>query len=192
VLLSYSDFTTVADNEISDNVTGVSIEKGSDDTLVTLNTITDNSGKGVAVVSGVRNAIITNSISDNGNGGQADGIFLVEANNANNSQQPPVVDSVTTDGLQKLISGHVTGFAAGKYLIQLFGNPTGPSTQGKVFLGAVTITVTASGTATFALDFTPPEGVNWVDATATRLNGAGGGPGDTSTFSNAVRVTTIV
>jgi hypothetical protein len=137
------------------------------------NTIFFNGGNGVAVdgnVTGVR-------ISENNLGGSGTGPIGL-TNGANAPVQAPVLISVSGTPTGAAITGKLQGQPNTLYRIELYGSPVaGPlgSGAGLTFLGFVTVTTDAQGTALFG--FNPiipggvPAGVTFA-ATATNLAGS--------------------
>jgi hypothetical protein len=151
------------------------------------NIIAFNGGAGVTIfpwpfqnpsdTSGVENAILGNSIFGNLGGG------IVLGPGANNNQAPPVLTSAVSSHAEITIQGTLTSMPNTTYTLEFFSNPAGTS-QGKTFLGRITVTTDATGKATFTATFDveiDPGQV--ITATATDpLN-------DTSQFSNGGVVT---
>ncbi len=139
-------------------------------------------GTGVAIESGVGNAVIGNVITANASGlgidlttpGLLDGVSANDPGDAdagaNNGLNHPVITSAVAS------AGTVTVEASldvtdGDYRIEFFGNPSGsdPSGhgEGEVLLAARTLTVAGGMTATFQIPGAPGDEIT---ATATRIN----------------------
>ena len=136
------------------------------------NTIADNGGAGVDVLSGTGNSIRGNSIFSNGNLG----IHLNSANNANNNQAFPLLTSATRSASGTTISGTLTSTPSTTFDLDFFSNTTADPSgfgQGQTFLGTATATTDASGNANFTVTVsTPvPSGQPFISATATDPNG---------------------
>jgi titin len=137
------------------------------------NVIAFNPNDGVLVDTGIFNAILTNSIHDNGFKG-------IELQNGGNHNQPaPVLTSIQSLISGTTILGSVQGTPSTPYTIQFFTNAT-PGPEGKTFLGQVSVTTDGTGLASFtanlaSLNPTQP----YITATATSASG------DTSEFSTA-------
>jgi len=144
------------------------------------NVIAFNPGDGVLVDTGFFNSILTNSIFSNGR----KGIDLLDG--GNHSQPAPVLTSIQSVVSGTAILGTVQGKPSTPYTIQFFSNAvSGP--EGKTFLGQISVTTDASGSAFFtanlsvALDPTQP----FITATATSASG------DTSEFSTSFAPLTV-
>jgi titin len=104
---------------------------------------------------------------------------------ANHGQRAPQLSAVNTPLPSTTVKGILTS-SPGTYRLEFFASPPQPAAQGKVFLGFLTLTVPAGGSAVFTatgLAVLPPGSV--VTATATNLTG-GSLQGDTSPFSQAL------
>ena len=110
------------------------------------NIIAYNAGDGVMVNTGTGNPIRQNSIFANG----GLGIDLQSA--ANNSQPSPVLISAVSSGGSIAIGGTLTSAANTTYILEFFSNPSGTS-QGKTFLGFITVSTDATGKAKFTATF---------------------------------------
>jgi hypothetical protein len=113
-------------------------------TLVQGNTIWLNSGDGVRVDTGARNAVLSNSIVSNG----VLGIRL--ANGGNNNQAPPVISSVSSSGGFISVQGTATGPPNTTGTIQFFANDACDSSgsgEGQIFLGSVPAAFQGNGSA---------------------------------------------
>jgi len=134
------------------------------------NTIADNLGNGVTVNRGLRNSILANSIF--ANLGTSGAIGLVNGGNA--SQAAPALATATRaviGGQQRLaITGTATGTPRQQLVIEFFRNAAG-GTQASQFLGRVTVTTNASGSAVIAANLFLPLGTvaagDSITATAT-------------------------
>jgi hypothetical protein len=150
------------------------------------NTIADNLGNGVNVVSGTGNSILSDKIFANG----LLGISIVGdtdksgGTGPNNLQSFPDLTSAATGSSSTYVQGSLTSTPSTSFLIQFFAIVPASSgnTPGATLLGSVTVTSSAAGTA--AIQATVPTGApsgSVVVATATNL-----GTGDTSEFSASV------
>ncbi|HTX01802.1 MAG TPA: NosD domain-containing protein [Acidimicrobiales bacterium] len=164
------------------------------------NLIVDNTGTGVAVTgsSATRNAILSNSIYDNGNLGIELGTSGVAYNDPtsfgsgpNDSAPFPVLDAADSGSQSATLSGVLDSFASTSFQVQLFVSPSCDASgfgEGEHLLGAVAATSDASGHATFS-DTVPDSalpvgGGGVITATATVASGAD--EGDSSQFSRCV------
>jgi hypothetical protein len=140
------------------------------------NFIAFNGNDGVLIDGGAGNAIQHNSIFANANLG----IELI--NGGNNNQVAPALTSAVAGGGATVVQGTFTGRASTTYTIEFFADTNDPA-QGKQFLGSVTVTTGADGTASvmasFNLELSPGQ---WVTATATDPTN------NTSAFSQGVAV----
>jgi hypothetical protein len=136
------------------------------------NLIAYNDGDGVRVNMASGNAIHQNSIF--GNGGL--GIDLQAA--ANNSQAAPTLTAAVSSNGSITIGGTLTSAANTIYTLEFFSNPSGTS-QGKTFLGFITVSTDGTGKATFTATFAVALAPGQVmTTTATDPSG------DTSMFAN--------
>ena len=126
------------------------------------------------------NSIYANGASTYINGPASDqGIVL--ASGANNSQAAPTLTSAVVNGGTTTFSGSLTSTASTTFTIDLYSSPTldaGGNVEGKVYLGATTVTTNSSGvgTFTFAASTSAVSG-QYISSTATDPNG------NTSQFS---------
>ena len=155
------------------------------------NTITGSPGPGVAIGGGVGNAILSNSIYDNG--------FLgidIDLNQfgsplpndpqdpdtgPNNLQNYPVITDSSTDGKTVHVAGTLNSTPNGTFLVQFFaddGNAQGLA-EGRVFLGQRSVTTDGSGNVAFAFDLAFP-GISPSSAITSTATDSGG---NTSEFS---------
>jgi hypothetical protein len=145
------------------------------------NTIAFNA-KGVVLdgTTTVQNSILRNSIF--GNTGL--GIDLGSPP-ANHGQMAPKLTALRTTPASTTVKGSLTS-SPGTYRVEFFASPgTGPTFQGKTFLGFTTVTVPASGTVAFtATGLKAVPAASMVTATATNTT-SGAMLGDTSQFSQA-------
>jgi hypothetical protein len=141
------------------------------------NQIANNSGYGVFVASGNGNAILGNSIHDNG------GLGINLVNGGNNNQAAPVLTAASSSGAGTTISGTLTSVANTTFRVEFFSNqsldPSGYG-EGQSYLGFATVTTDGSGNASFtaALSGHVPLGQRYLSATATNLSA-----NDTSAFA---------
>ncbi len=154
------------------------------------NTIADNTGTGVVVVTGTGNAVLSNSIHDN----TAGGIKL--ANGGNNNQTAPVLTDANLVGNQITVDGTLAVKAGTRYLVQYFGNNPA-SDQGQTLLGSEVISPQPSD-ATAPLSFVtsaalPPGATITAIASVTTapVESVSPATGDTSAFSAAATVVGI-
>jgi parallel beta-helix repeat protein len=142
------------------------------------NVIAFSTHEGVLVDWGNGNAILGNSLHDNG----ALGIRL--DHNGNDNQAAPVQTAATSSGTGAAISGTLAGVANTTFRIEFFSNsspdPSGYG-EGQTYLGFTTATTDAGGNASFtATGLAPvPAGRAYLSATATNLT-----TNDTSAFSH--------
>lgn len=161
------------------------------------NWIAYNGAEGVVVASGLSNAILSNSIHDNGALGidlNADGVtandFLDADGNANQSQNYPDVYSAVASGGTTTIKGNLHSTPGRDFYVQLFLNtapdPSGHG-EGETLLGTWTYTTNAAGDAPFTvvLPYALPAGT-WISGTATDRATM-----DTSEFGKAAGVNAI-
>lgn len=163
------------------------------------NTIDENGGVGVYILSGTGNTISQNSIYENGMLGID--IFPTGPNindsldadvGPNNMQNFPVIDSVIhTIPLppHTLVKGHFNSVPNNDYHIEFFENYTGDTShygEGNTFIGSTDVTTDASGNATFS--FVGPSTPDFAVITATATDTAG----NTSEFSKDIKPITII
>ena len=153
------------------------------------NVISGNTGNGVTILdSGSNgNAILSNSIYDNGGLGidlGGDGVTPNDTNDIdtgpNNLQNYPVLISITTSGGNVNIVGTLNSIANTTFRLEFFGaGVVDPSDfgEGRFFLGSSNVTTDGSSNASFDLNFPLVPGVGRITATATDPNG------NTSEFS---------
>ena len=140
------------------------------------NTIAYNSSSGVLVTIGTGNSIRQNSIYDNGPSNTGPGIQI--SNGGNNSLSAPSITSDTVNGSTLTVTGSFTAPTANvSYVLEFFANPTSDS-EGKIYLGSLTVTPTSTGTQNFT--YTTTTTVTGTDPliTATLIDPSG----DTSQF----------
>ena len=141
------------------------------------NLIAYNGADGVRINAGTGDAIQQNFIFANG------GLGIDLLGSANKSQAAPALTSAVGSNGSTAVGGTMTSAANTTYTLEFFSNPSGTG-QGKTFLGSVTVTTDARGTAaftsTFAVTLAPGQ---VVTATATDPFG------DTSEFSSGIAVT---
>jgi uncharacterized repeat protein (TIGR01451 family) len=157
------------------------------------NTISFNGGAGVAVETGVNNAILSNSIVFNGGLGIDLAVTGVTPNDAadvdvgaNNRQNFPVITSASAAGTSTAIVGTLNSNPNTVFRIEFFSNQVPNASgfgEGQTFIGSATVTTNGAGDASFNPTFpvtVPPGQV--ITATATDPTG------NTSEFSRAVQV----
>ncbi len=147
------------------------------------NVIAFNFIAGVQIESGVGDAVLSNSIFQNGKSG----IALVPpavAPGPNNLQASPVL-TAALNGAGGTIQGTLVSVPGATFYLQFFSSPIpDPSGfgQGKTLVGGAYVTTDATGFAAFSAAATGDvEPSAWIAATATNL-----ATNDTSEFSNAV------
>jgi titin len=164
---------------------GIDLKNSSGNTLggaaATGNVIAGNGtttrAAGVLVAGSNDDTILADSIFSNGGLG-------ISLNRGNNSEAAPVLTSATYSSGTLTLSGSVTGTVGATLTVEFFSNPTG-SAQGETYLGSTTVTVPASGTATFSgVTFTTALTAKGDDITATATDGSG----NTSEFSTGLVV----
>jgi hypothetical protein len=161
--------------------------------LTTGNTIAFNGANGVVVVSGINNAILSNSIHNNtflgidlGNNGVTQNDVGDADNGANNLQNFPVLTAANSFGGSTTIQGTLDTKPSTTYRLEfysnIFSNPSGFG-EGQNLLGTTSVTTDASGNA--AINVTFPIAVangQVIAATATDSNN------NTSEFSRGIQV----
>src|SRR5439155_8566703 len=109
------------------------------------------------------------------------------ANDPNNFQNFPVIDSATSNSTTTSVTGTLTGPANSTFRIEFFASDTDPlglPAEGEQFLGFVDATTDAGGNASFSASLNVPVGIGRA-VTATASDGIG----NTSEFSAAVFTT---
>ncbi len=159
-------------------------------------------GTGVRITTGAGNSILGNSIYGNGGlgidlvvGAQVNTVTANDAGDAdagaNGLQNFPVLTSATTSGGFVTVVGSLNSRANQTYRIEYFLNPSTDPSEGRTFLGAITVTTDAGGNAAFTRSFGGGVVVNdRITATATALSGPD--INSTSEFSAARTVTAAV
>ena len=158
------------------------------------NAISGNGGAGIAIY----NASTGNRISGNsitGNNGLGidlwnDGVTANDPNDAdpgpNNLQNFPVLTDPATLGLGTTINGTLNSTANTAFRIEFFASPAGDPTgygEGQNFIGAISVTTNAGGSATIAATLPAIVPLNQkISATATDP------AGNTSEFSQNITV----
>ena len=185
--------TSGAQNVISGNLSSGIHCNGCQNQVIQGNLISTNAGTGVILFSqlnnALNNAILSNSIYDNGGLGidlGGDGVTPNDANDTdtgpNNLQNYPVLTSITTSGGNVNIVGTLNSVANTTFRLEFFGSdaddPSGFD-EGRFFLGSSNVTTDGSSNASFDLNFPLVPGVGRITATATDPNG------NTSEFSPA-------
>jgi hypothetical protein len=141
------------------------------------NLIAGNTGAGIAVASGHHNFFYRNSIHSNGGLGidlGNDGVTANDYNDgdggANYSNNFPVISSVVTIGSTTYITGSIDWYTdVQPVYIEFFSSPTADASgygEGRTYLGAVQVTLNASGDATFSLAVTGASVGDWITAVA--------------------------
>jgi parallel beta-helix repeat protein len=159
------------------------------------NIIAFNVEAGVQILSGVGDAVLSNSIFRNGKmgidlyvpGDPASGVTPnapAGSPGPNNMQAHPVL-TAALNGAGARIQGTLSSTPNATFLIQFFSSPVpDPSGfgQGKTLVGTALVTADATGFATIdAASSSDVSAYSWITATATNVATA-----DTSEFSNAV------
>jgi hypothetical protein len=149
------------------------------------NVIAGSISDGVLVFVSTGNAILGNSIHDNG--GQ--GIHLF--NGGNNNQAAPVLTSASSSSSSTTISGTLQSVAGTMFRIEFFANTTADPSgygQGRTYLGFTTVTTNSSGTGSFTVTLTTPlpAGQTVLSATATNQT-----TNDTSGFARDVSIPVV-
>jgi hypothetical protein len=142
-------------------------------TMAAANIIAFNAGDGVQVTDGTGVSILFNMMHDN----QGPGIVLGPGAN-HNPPAPTIMYQGAAGTAGGLIEGTLGGAAGATYRVELFTSLPGAPVQGNDLLDVVSVTLGASGTASFTapVSVAIPAGQS-VTATAT------GPDGDTSEFS---------
>ncbi|HEX3557712.1 MAG TPA: FG-GAP-like repeat-containing protein, partial [Pyrinomonadaceae bacterium] len=163
------------------------------------NTIAFNKQDGVSISGGSGNAVLSNSIHDNGTTVQDlgidlndDGVTPNDANDAdtgpNNLQNFPALTSAISSGGNTTIQGNLNSTASTVFRLEFFSNPACDASgngEGQAFLGSASVTTDAGGNA--MINTTLPVAVapgQSVTATATDPSN------NTSEFSACVAATT--
>jgi uncharacterized repeat protein (TIGR01451 family) len=183
---------------LGNSINGVLILGGSGSAIgavgsASSNTISFNGGAGVAVESGVNNAVLSNSIVFNGGLGIDLAVTGVTPNDAgdgdagaNNRQNFPLITSASAAGASTAIVGTLNSNPNTIFRIEFFSNQVPNASgfgEGQTFIGSTTVTTDGTGDGGFNLTFPvtiPPGQV--ITATATDP------AGNTSEFSRAVQV----
>jgi uncharacterized repeat protein (TIGR01451 family) len=176
VQINASSNNQVGNSDVGGNVPGFGNTIENNDTL--------GGGGGVTIVQASGDAILSNSIFENGNG---PGIAL---NGGNNGVKAPVITSVQSGAGETRITGTYSGSPKTTYSIQFFSS-TKPNASGigdgqNYLLADLPILTNSQGIATFSTQFSPQVPVGqFLTATATQgvlvTN-------NTSNFSTAVSV----
>ncbi len=173
-----TDLTGV--NPLGNGGNGINIA-GNSNTVGAGNIISANSKNGVLVSSGSGNTITQNSIFAN------TGLGISVASGANNSIVAPTISSASITGYALTVKGSFTAATANvPYVLEFFGN-TSSDTEGKAFIGSLTVTPTSTGTQNFTFNTTTAVPRFYPLVTATLTDNSG----DTSAFSNGISSTTI-
>ncbi len=196
---------------VSDENAGIKID-GSDNSSITLNTITENAGDGVVITSGDTGTLISqNSVFNNGelgidlgldsnNGG--DGVTLNDdpdmPGGGNNRQNFPVITSAIWDGVDTVVKGTLTSTVGATFDIEIFssgvcngavsGSPQA-DTYGEGETYRVTANVTdgdSDGIVTFSANV--PANLTGLQVTATATDTANN---DSSEFSACYSAATL-
>jgi hypothetical protein len=182
---------------------GVRVENGGHDNVIRHNSVAQNAGTGVRIVSGLGNTIRQNSIHDNGSYGIDLAGGGVTANDddsrvgslllANRALNFPVITVATGSRDGGVVSGTLQS-TAGTYVIDVYSNAACDGSghgEGARWLGSASVTINPiagqTGSAPFSVTFSlaPPAIVGFSSQiTATATDAAGNlSPGNTSEFS---------
>ena len=148
---------------------GINVGNNADVVFISRNSIHSNGGIGIDLGG---NGITPNDDDDSDSG-------------ANGLQNFPVLESATRVGDDIAITGRFTGEADTEFQVEFFGNtdPEGADArEGRIFLGATTVTTGPGGIIRFDVEVPARSGVQFVSATATNDNG------QTSEFAEAVQL----
>ena len=151
------------------------------------NIIATNGQDGIRVVTGIGNTVLSNSIHDNAGGG----VILVSG--GNNSQAAPVLTSAQFFPGTSQVNGSFSVAANTTYLVQFFGNNPA-SGQGQLLLGGLDVAPqSVAGPVSLTFSFTAPATLpigSTITAiatvTATPSGSTNPAKGDSSEFSNSV------
>ncbi len=156
------------------------------------NIIWYNTSGGIRVMNGKRNAIIANSIYENGGLGIELGTDGVTPNDSadvdggpNQLQNYPVLTGVVADAFKTIVQGSLNSMPDSTFTLQFYystaADPTGYG-EGEAFFADSSVTVDAAGDASFAFSFDGVTIPNGSHVTATAADQRG----NTSEFSQAV------
>lgn len=153
------------------------------------NIIAGNTGAGVVIASGSNNLVYRNAIYSNGGLGIDVGNDGVTANTLNDARNAPVITTAMTNGTTTTVTGSFESNAVARTItIDFFSSPTADASgygEGRVYLGSVTITTTAStGDASFSIELPAVTAGHYITAVA---NAESSSPG-VSEFSAAMMV----
>jgi hypothetical protein len=147
------------------------------------NTIANNVGDGLRVLTGSSNSILGNSIFNNA------GLGINLNGTGNHNQAAPVLNKIIANPANSTISGSLAVSANTSYRIEFFSSlspdPSGFG-EGQSFLGFTTVDSSSNGTFTVPLP-AAPAGQYYITATATNLTA-----NETSGFSNFIKMPLIV
>jgi Bacterial Ig-like domain (group 3)/Right handed beta helix region len=160
---------------LSNGGVGVYFDSGASNNTIggttpgTENTIAFNNSGGVAVSSGNGNAILGNSIHDNG------GLGIILAAGANDQQSYPTLTGAIA-GATTSVSGTLSSTPDSTFTLEFYASATADPSgygQGQIYLGSTIVTTDANGNVGFVAD-----GLNSIaagdviSATATDANGS--------------------
>ena len=189
---------------------GVRVENGGHDNKIRQNTIAQNTGTGVRIVSGLGNTIRRNRTHDNGSYGidlGTAGIDLIDNDGAigaqllaNRGLNYPVIGLATGINNEGVVTGALTT-TSGDYIIDVYSSPgcdQSGNGEGARWLGSQVITRASAGglptpfRVAFALP--APQTIGFgAQLTATATDAAGNSfPGNTSEFSACLGYTNDV
>jgi hypothetical protein len=180
---------------------GIRVGAGSSGLSIVSNTIANNKGSGVNVLSGLGHTIVANRISGNGGIGIDLAPAGATANDSrdadtgpNNLQNFPVINSAVNDGIDLTLAGSFRSVANQTFEIHIYANNSA-NEQAGIPVGFTTVTTNADGKANFTLANRLLEGDEIlrgasVVATATLVGGANPSlDGSTSELSPARKIT---
>lgn len=160
---------TIRDNVVAFNATGIEIVETAspaDENRLTANLVFDNDSTGVDLM------LLGDPGPTQNDPGDAD-------NGANDFQNFPVLNCISTTGSTTTVSGSLSSKPSTTYRIEFFSNASCQSSSGRTYLGFTDVVTTAGGIAPISVTF--PAGLpvgTPVTATATDPNG------NTSEYSN--------
>ncbi len=169
----------------------------SNDLANTIRGTFDGAGIGISISKSSGNAILVNSISDNGGLGidlGGDGVTPNDPGDADSGANgllnyPMLLSAAVVNGATT-IRGYINTTPSTSVTLRFFGSPNPDASgygEGQDYLGKQTVTTDAGGNATFTATFsTALSPGTIISATASAADPAGGT--DTSEFSNDVRV----
>jgi uncharacterized repeat protein (TIGR01451 family) len=147
-----------------DNVVGAAASGGPGGNTIIFNGASTPNAGGVRVLSGVRNRISTNSISNNGGFPTIEGIDLgVDGRTANDPCDPdiganqlqnyPLLSRAIVSGGTTTVFGTFNSQPSTQYAVEFYWNHPASFEQAGVFLGSESMTTDAACNASFAVTF---------------------------------------